>query len=131
MANLNLTRPLARRTVLKGLGVALALPFLECMAPALEAKAPAATRGAGGSPRRLLAINTNQGILPQYFFPTRAGKDYDATPYLDLLKDQRERMTVFSGVALPQVDGGHDAETCFLTGASHPNRAGFHNSISL
>lgn len=131
MANLNLSRPLARRTVLKGLGVALALPLLDCMAPAAEPKASAASRGAGGSPRRLLAINTNQGILPQYFFPTKAGKDYDGTPYLDLLKEHRARMTVFSGVALPQVDGGHHAEECFLTGAAHPNRAGFHNTISL
>ncbi len=131
MAKLSLTRPLDRRTMLKGLGVALALPFLEAMAPAVEPKAPAATRTAGGSPRRLIAINTNQGILPQYFFPTKAGKDYEGTPYLDLLREHRERMTVFSGVSLPQVDGGHDAERSFLTGAIHPNRAGFRNSISL
>jgi hypothetical protein len=121
-------RTLDRRTMLKGMGVALALPFLDCMGTAAE---PVAGSAKAGAPRRLLAINTNQGILPQYFFPTRAGRDYEGTPYLDLLQEHRAQMTVFSGVSLPQVDGGHHAEDCFLTGAAHPNRAGFHNTISL
>ncbi len=127
-------RPLPRRTLLKGLGAALALPLLDCMA--LPAKEPATGAAAGaatasGAPRRLLAINTYQGILPQHFFPATAGRDYAATPYLELLKEHRARMTVFSGVSLPQVDGGHDASMSFLTGAAHPNRPGFRNTISL
>ena len=40
-------------------------------------------------------------------------------------------MTVFSGVSHPEVDGGHQAEICFLTAAPHPGRGGFRNSISL
>ena len=127
MSQVNLTRPLSRRTVLKGLGVALALPFLDAMTPPLSSAEPAAK----AIPRRMLCIETNQGILPQHFFPKTAGRDYEATPYLDLLKDHRAQMTVLSGVALPEVDGGHHAELCFLTGAGHPGRGGFRNSISL
>src|SRR6185436_13121602 len=41
------------------------------------------------------------------------------------------QMTVFSGVSLPGVTGGHAAETCFLTGTPHPERGGFRNGISL
>jgi len=127
MTRLNLTAPLSRRTMLKGLGVALALPFLDAMTPALFAAEPTAKP----APRRMLCIETNQGILPQHFFPTAAGADYETTPYLDILKDHRAQMTVLSGVSLPEVDGGHHSELCFLTGAGHPGRGGFRNSISL
>jgi Protein of unknown function (DUF1552) len=127
MAGIALPRTLSRRTMLKGLGVALALPFLDAMTPVLSAAEPRAK----AIPRRMLCIETNQGILPQHFFPKTAGSDYDSTPYLDILKDHRAQMTVLSGVSLPEVDGGHHAELCFLTGAGHPGRGGFRNAISL
>ncbi len=128
MSNLNLTRPLSRRTMLKGMGVALALPFLDAMAAPAWSAEPAAK---GGAPRRMLCIETNQGILPQHFFPEVAGREYQSTPYLDILKDHRADLTVLSGVSLPEVDGGHHSELCFLTGAGHPGRGGFRNTISL
>ncbi len=113
---------LNRRTFLRGTGVALALPWLESFAPA---------KTAGEVPRRMVAIQTNQGILPQDFFPKETGKDYTLTPYLEMLKDFREDFTVFSGVSHPQVDGFHQAEKSFLTAAPHPGSAAFRNTISL
>jgi hypothetical protein len=85
----------------------------------------------GKSPRRMVAIQTNQGIMPQFFFPKKAGRDYESTPYLDQLKAHRNKMTVFSGVSLPGVDGGHAADKCFLTATPHPARGGFRNGVSL
>src|SRR6185369_594092 len=82
-------------------------------------------------PRRMLAILTNQGILPQFFFPTKAGREYELTPYLEHLKDFRHQMTVFSGVSHPDVSGGHPADKVFLTSAPGPASSGFKNSISL
>ena len=79
----------------------------------------------------MVAIETNMGILPQFFFPENAGKDYAATPYLERLAAQRKNMTVFSGVSLPGVTGAHAAEKCFLTGTPHPERGGFKNWVSL
>ena len=117
--------PLARRTFLRGAGVTLALPFLDAMRPAFGADASKAT------PRRMVCIETNMGILPQFFFPEKAGKDYVASPYLERLKAHRNQMTVLSGVSLPGVTGGHAAERCFLTGTPHPERGGFRNWISL
>lgn len=114
---------LSRRTFLRGAGVALALPLLESMRPAQA--------GADETPRRLVAIETNMGILPMYFFPERAGRDYALTPYLEKLAAVRQQMTVFSGVSHPGVTGGHAAEKCFLTGTPHPERGGFRNWISL
>ncbi|MCA9123414.1 MAG: DUF1552 domain-containing protein [Planctomycetaceae bacterium] len=116
---------ISRRTVLRGLGVGLALPMLDSMIPACAAAE------ASVGPQRLIAIETNQGILPKYFFPTGEGRDYKASPYLQILEPFRDRMTVFSGVSHPQVDGGHSAEQCFLTAAPHPGRGGFRNSISV
>ena len=79
----------------------------------------------------MVAIQTNQGIMPQFFFPKKAGRDYESTPYLDQLKAHRNKMTVFSGVSLPGVDGGHAADKCFLTATPHPARGGFRNGVSL
>lgn len=116
--------PLSRRTFLRGTGVALALPWLDAMRPAFGA-APADV------PRRMVAIETNMGILPQFFFPEKSGSDYGSSPYLDKLAAHRDQLTVFSGVSLPGVTGAHAAEKCFLTGTPHPERGGFRNGVSL
>jgi Protein of unknown function (DUF1552) len=117
--------PLARRHFLRGMGVSLTLPFLESMLPRL---AHAATTE---SPYRFVGMMTNMGILPDFFFPNTAGTDYESTPYLDIIKTHRAETTVFSGVSLPGVDGGHAAEQSFLTGAPGASRGSFRNSISL
>ena len=115
---------LSRRTFLRGAGVAIALPLLDCMLPRGHA-------GQAAVPRRLVAVETNMGILPQFFFPDRPGRDYTLTPYLQHLAAVRDQMTVLSGVSHPGVTGGHSAEKCFLTGTPHPERGGFRNWISL
>ena len=124
--NIAIRTPLSRRFFLKGVGVTLALPFLESMLPRLGA-----TVAAPAQPRRFVGMMTNMGIMPQFFFPTAAGRDYESTPYLDLLKEHRADMTIFSGVSLPGVDGGHASEKSFLTGAPGASRGTFRNSISL
>src|SRR5437762_908623 len=117
---------LDRRAFLRGTGVCLALPLLDAMRPALASAADEAVL-----PRRMVAIETNMGILPQFFFPDKAGADYTASPYLERLAAHRKHMTVFSGVSLPGVTGAHAAEKCFLTGTPHPERGGFRNGVSL
>jgi hypothetical protein len=116
---------LPRRTFLKAAGVALALPMLESMTPALVRAAESTT------PRRFLGICNNLGVLPEHFFPTQPGKDYELSTYLKLLERHRNDLTVFSGVSHPDVDGGHPADICFLTAAPHPSSGGFRNTISL
>ena len=118
---------LNRRTFLKGSGVCLALPLLDAMRPSFAAGKAAAD----AIPRRMVAIETNMGILPQFFFPEQAGREYTPGPYLERLAAHRKDMTVFSGVSLPGVTGAHSAEKCFLTGTPHPERGGFRNWVSL
>ncbi len=116
---------IARRSFLKGAGVTLALPLLECMTPVFSrASAPA-------TPRRMLLISNNLGVLPKLFFPAGSGPDYDASPYLRELSEYRRDFTVFSGLSHPGVAGGHSTENCFLTAARGPTKSGFRNQISL
>jgi len=116
---------LPRRTFLRGMGVTLALPLLECMRPVFS-------RAAGPeSPRRMLLISNNLGVLPKPFFPAVAGRDYELSPYLSALADFRNEFTICSGLSHPGVVGGHSTENCFLTAARGPTRSGFRNSISL
>jgi hypothetical protein len=122
--------PLPRRTFLRGAGIAMALPMLDAMVPSLRRTTQGAT-DLSSPPQRMIAIQTNMGILSQHFFPKSAGPDFESTPYLDLLKDFRSKLTLFSGVSHPDVDGAHEAERSFLSAAPHPGGAGFKNSISL
>jgi hypothetical protein len=116
---------LTRRHVLKAAGVSLALPWLEATSP-VRGAAPA------DAPRRMVCVCTPLGLHPTNFFPAKAGKDYAATPYLDVLKDFRDDFTVMSGLSHVGVDSGHDSIFTYLTAAQHPERrAGFRNSISV
>lgn len=99
----------------------MALPFLESQADAADATPP----------RRMVAIMTNMGVMPRYFFPKKAGRDYESTPYLDILRSHRERLTIFSGVSHPGVDGNHSSERSFLSCAPHPGSSNFRNSVSM
>jgi hypothetical protein len=118
-------RCLNRRALLRAGGVCIALPLLDAMQPAFAEEEQAAI------PRRMICIETNMGILPQFFFPEKAGRDYELSPYLQKLAANRNDFTVFSGVSHPGVTGGHAAEKCFLTGTPHPERGGFRNWVSL
>jgi len=118
--------PIKRRLFLRDSGVALSLPMLAAMT----------NRGWSGDdastvPRRMLAINKPLGIYAGYLFPQNGGVNYDVTPYLEPLQSFRDRFTLVSGLQFPGVDGGHSASKSFLTGAQHPGRPSFKNSVSL
>jgi len=115
---------ISRRTLLRGVGVSLALPLLDAMAPAARAQSTAV-------PRRMFGICNNLGLLPGEFFPADAGLNYTPSPYLKLLEAYRKDFTVLSGVSHPNVDGGHPADISFLTAAPHPASSSFRNTISL
>lgn len=125
-------RPMSRRRFLQGTGIALALPLLDSMLPSFVRGATVASPLApGAQPRRMFAVCNNLGLLARDFFPEGSGRDYAASPYLQLLQEHRNDFTVFSGVSHPSVDSGHPADVCFLTAAPHPGSGSFHNTISL
>src|SRR6185369_3196104 len=117
---------LHRRTFLRATGVAMALPLFDALLPKRARGAEAAV------PRRMVCINTPLGVHPAYFFPEKSGRDYELSPYLEVIKEFREDFTVISGLSHPDVGPSHDSNYSFLTAAPHPEqRAGFKNSISL
>lgn len=121
-----------RRRFLRGAGVALALPFLDSMVPAFaQTRKSSNPLAPGATPRRMLAICNNLGLLHDQFFPTGSGRDYVPSPYLKILQEHRDNFSVFTGVSHPNVDGGHPADVCFLTAAPHPGSGSFRNTISL
>ncbi len=124
-------KPIPRRTLLKGVGIALSLPFLDSMRPAFAERPAADPLKNGATPRRMIGICNNLGLLPDHFFPTGTGRNYTPSIYLERLQAHRNDFTVFSGVSHPNVDGGHPADVCFLTAAPHPGSSSFRNTISL
>lgn len=113
-----------RRTILRGLGVALALPQLE--SHSLAAAAPTPQRR-----RRIVAIDIGLGLHAPNIIPQQAGRDYESPTYLKQLAEFRDQFTVISGTSHPEVGGGHSSYKSYLTCAPHPNGAGFRNTISL
>jgi len=114
--------PHSRRRFLRASGAVFALPWLECFAAPNERPEV---------PRRMIAICSDLGVIPESWFPTGSGRSYQASEYLRVLAQHRKRFTVFSGLSHPEVVGGHKADACFLTGAPHPHKPGFKNTVSL
>ena len=123
---MSVSNRICRRSLLRGAGVTLTLPWLEAMQPRNSRAAEAAE-----PPRRMICINTTLGLHTPYLFPTATGRDYELTPYLEPIQNLRDQFTVFSGLSHPEVDGGHPAELCYLTSAPHPRADNFRNTISL
>ena len=118
-------KPISRRTALKATGVAVALPLLESMS--------AANAAAEESPKRMVLICTTLGLYPPALFPSKTGKNYETTEYLELLNEHRKDFTLFAGLSHPNQNGKmpHDNVMTWLTAARNPGLGGFKNSISI
>lgn len=115
-----------RRTMLRGTGVAMALPWLDSMSPAFGREVSAK----GDAPRRFVAISNSLGFHAPFFFPEQAGREYETSRYLKTIDDLRDQFTVISGVSHPGVGGGHKSEPCILSAAPYSG-TNFRNTISL
>ena len=135
-----MTKPwhLDRRTVLKGAGVSLALPWLEGMTGGLSAADKAAS---SKLPKRLCCVMFPYGVAvpkddsPERqwgWFPTGEGKDYELTNVLQPLAGLKQDMTVFQGLSHPRCRSmnGHDTGDTFLT-ANNLAPGTYKNTVSL
>ena len=114
------SHPVDRRRFLQGMGVVLALPWLESVA---MADAPRT--------KRLVCVGNHLGFYPGNFFPKAAGKDYVPTSTLKPLEPHRDDLTVFSHLD-HGLNGGHRAVQGFLTSIKKEEAAGFpEKNISL
>jgi hypothetical protein len=86
-------KAIPRRTVLRGLGTVMALPFLEAMVPALS-RAQAAK-----APSRLGIVYLPNGIMMDKWTPPTEGKDFKLMPILESLAPFKDQMLMLSGLA--------------------------------
>ncbi len=107
---------LRRRTMLKGLGAGIALPFLDAMQPALSAQTLKA-------PPRLGFVYVSHGIIFSQWKPAKTGKDFDLSPNLLPLAKVRDQISVLTNLSHLEADtkgdgsGDHNrAAAAWLTG---------------
>src|ERR1700738_4394810 len=97
-------RYLRRRTFLRGMGVSLALPFLDAMVPALSAFTKTAARGTA---RLAFMYIPNGAVIDKdshgydAWTPTIADGDLNLSPILQPLAPVRDRLVVLSGLNQP------------------------------
>ena len=118
-------RHIPRRTFLRGMGAAVALPLLESMVPAGTALA----QTAANPKTRVGFIFIPHGASMPYWTPKTEGTGFEMTPILSPLTPFRDRLTIVSGTAHRMADAqpgekgadhAHPAAV-FLSGA-HPKR---------
>jgi len=117
---------LNRRSLLRATGITMALPLLEAMTPLFGR-----TDATANAPKRMVCVMTNMGVLQRYYLPRKAGRDYETTPYLELLREHRNQMTIISGTSHPGVNGNHFSERSFLSAAPGSGGSNFKNTISV
>ena len=105
---------LPRRTILRGLGAALALPLLDAMMPAASALA----RTAASSPRRLGYVYIPMGMNPVAWTPTQVGQLTTLSTSLSPLMPHLDDVTVVTNLEINEAHttGNHaSANSSFLT----------------
>jgi len=107
-------KSLSRRTVLRGIGASLALPFLDAMVPS----ARAATKPV----RRFLTFYVPNGMAMEYWSPKGEGTSFELSPILEPLAPFKNQMLVFSGLHASWNYIHAGASGSFLTGTPKGGR---------
>lgn len=113
-------KAIPRRTMLRGIGAALALPLLDSMVPAFSA-----TSKAANPINRFGVVYVPNGMIMKDYLPLTEGADWELTPTLSALEPFRKQVLVLSGLnssPTPGRPGGAHAKasTKFLTDVSPP-----------
>jgi hypothetical protein len=112
------SRSLPRRTVLRGLGGTLALPFLEAMLPAFSLRGRAVAKPV----HRFQTFYVPHGMAMQYWSPKGEGSAFELSPILEPLAPYRNQMLVLSGVKASWNYIHAGASGSFLTGTTRGGR---------
>lgn len=111
-------KSLPRRTVLRGLGATIALPFLEAMLPAFSPRGQA-----GAKPvHRFQSFYVPNGMAMEYWSPKGEGSSFELSPILEPLSPFRNQMLVLSGLKANWNYIHAGASGSFLTGTTRGGR---------
>ena len=113
-----LTKSLPRRTVLRGLGATMALPFLDAMLPAFSMRGLAAARPV----HRFQTFYVPNGMAMEYWLPKGEGTAFELSPILEPLAPFRDQMLVLSGLKANWNYIHAGASGSFLTGTVRGGR---------
>ena len=105
---------LSRRTVLRGVGATLALPWLDAMLPAFSGRGLAAAKPA----HRFQAFYVPNGMAMEYWTPKGEGTTFELSPILEPLAPYRNQMIVLSGLKASWNYIHAGASGSFLTGTA-------------
>ena len=112
-------KQLSRRTVLRGAGAALALPFLDAMLPTRFSQfgigAPAVTH-------RFQCLYVPNGMAMEYWTPEGEGRNFELSPILEPMAPFRDQMLVLSGIDASWNNIHAGASGSFLTGCTTGGR---------
>ena len=130
MSHVNANRwRMSRRQLLRGVGVSLALPLLDCMAAPSSAapNLPTPTK-----PKRSVFLYIPNGVNTLTWQIEQAGKEFAFSKPLQSLERHRADVTPISGLHHPLVLGKHhNCDKVWLTGANVPGDGGaFRNTVS-
>src|SRR5262245_20348009 len=104
-------RNISRRTLLRGIGAAVALPWLEAMGP-LTSWAVAPPRGGRPAPNRMAFLYVPNGKNMADWTPRRDGADFELPHILEPLRPVKDRLLVLTNLTADKArangDGGGD-----------------------
>jgi Protein of unknown function (DUF1552) len=109
-------RTITRRTLLRGGGVALGLPWLEAMIPASRAQS-----GAQRNPVRMAMLYMPNGVNTAHWYPKGEGRDFELSSTLEPLADFKNKILVLSNLwnaGAKGGDGHYAKEAAILTCAT-------------
>jgi hypothetical protein len=113
-----------RRTLLRGAGISLALPFLDSMVPA---QTPLRNTAAV-APKRFVGVWHPHGASPGYWSPLQEGADFEFSFITKPLEKYRKHVTLITGLdmpeakATPEEPGGDHARGAVLLSGARPRR---------
>src|SRR5688500_8029400 len=111
------SKSLPRRTVLRGLGATMALPFLDAMVPALSVRARAAA-----PVNRFQTFYVPNGMAMEYWTPKGVDSAFELSPILEPLAQFRNQTTVLTGLDATWNYIHAGASGSFLTGTPRGGR---------
>ena len=108
------SKSLSRRTVLRGIGATIALPFLDAMVPDAKAAAKPANR--------FLTFYVPNGMAMEYWSPKGEGTTFELSPILEALAPHRDQLMILSGLHASWNYIHAGASGSFLTGTPRGGR---------
>ena len=113
---------LPRRTFLRGMGTAMALPMLDAMVPAFA-------QSSARRPFRFGAIYMPHGAYPSEWHPEQTGSDFELKPNMVPLEPYRDHLVTISRMKAPDGSVHLGASAQWLNGVGPVGEAGDYSRI--